>query len=187
MREQGALPEFMRKIPLTTRPPIPDRRPGCSKDIDSGILADLRRLYPYGRRLTILRSGVKNLEIRRLIVRRMGVGCIHFFCWMDELGERQGIQFRAFAEKLQLRFTSLRIGEHPRIPMCAALDLDDGRVMVRRGHLPLRVLIVNHNAQPRLLPLTRFCVNARYNLNWFRHGYSPSCLRFNSGCRESTY
>jgi hypothetical protein len=71
---------------LTTEPPMMGRRLGHSEDIDSGIRADLRGLYLYGRRLNILRSGVKNLEIRRLIVRRMGVGRIHFFCWMDELG-----------------------------------------------------------------------------------------------------
>ena len=86
-----------------------------------------------------------NLEFRPIIVRRAGVVGVRFFCRMDEL-LRQMVQFCAFAEKLYLTFTSLRIGDLLHVPFCALIDFDDGRVMVRRGHLPLIVLIVNHNA-----------------------------------------
>jgi|SRR5262245_4297633 len=89
MLAQGALSEFMRKTSLTTEPPISGRRLGCSEDIDPGIRADLRRLYLYGRRITIIRSGVKNHELRPLIVRRIAVGRIHFFRRLDEMFERQ--------------------------------------------------------------------------------------------------
>src|SRR5262245_6225823 len=142
---QGALSEFMRKISLTTEPPTPDRRLGCSEDMDSEIRTGLRLQFLYGRILILLRSSVINLDLRPLIVRRHGYGGIRIFCWMDEL-LRQALQFRAFAENLHRPFTSLLIGVLLHIPFCAVLDFDDGRVMLRCGHFPLSILIVNHDA-----------------------------------------